>query len=525
MKAPPIYSAGRSFGFGDRAVFFCAVELRPETEDRFATEEEALSWGSLEWWVGGRNLCAHYEGTNLVPNVSWYLLPFFEWLTTNWDYLLHEQRPPVAFDGGNGWETLQKTVSSFYQFSHPSDTNALSAEEEVHAWSERHRLWTCREGGLFPDIVLRRDRDRIEVFWGGDAPTGAPEDYRFVNGAGSARLPPKDVAAVLHDTLREAASFLRNILPTSERVHRLETRVRDLAQPVHREKRLSIMAGLGEKLNAWLPNYRKLQRHLAGFPTACKSWFGGEGEDHLVLTGSCDGALMFGTASPTLQRDDVFALAEHLVKDSSRTKLPKGLAQHASDAPLKGKPYVNGYDLAKLWAEESRLWEKSQAAVDIEAHLASFGVKVNDITLADQDIGGVAAFRTDFNPLILVNTSNPRNQYPSGRRFTLAHELCHLLYDRGLGQAVALISGPWAPPEVEQRANAFAAMLLMPDELVERTFRQIRSDIRRPGRLEVVDAAKKLEVSPNALVHHLGNRRWISREHRLKIESELWEES
>ena len=46
------------------------------------------------------------------------------------------------------------------------------------------------------------------------------------------------------------------------------------------------------------------------------------------------------------------------------------------------------------------------------------------------------------------------------RRFTLAHELCHLIHDRGYGARLAIASGPWAPADVEQRANAFAAMLL-----------------------------------------------------------------
>ena len=519
MKAPPTFSAGRNFGGGDRAVFYCTVELRPEPEDAFASEGDAFSWGSLEWWAGGKNLCAHYEGTNLVPNVSWYLLPFFEWLAGNWDYLFHEQRPPVDYDGGNGWESLQAS-SLPYRFARLSDRDALAAEEENHAWSCRHRLWSCREGGLFPDIVMRRDRDQIEVSWGSEPPAGAPADFRFVNSADAVRLPPENVAAVLYDILREATGFLRTVLPASARVRQLEKRVQNLARPIHREKWLSIMAGLGTKLNQWLPNFRRLHDQLASLPGAFESWFGGEVKKYPVLTGSCEGALMFGTAAPTLQRSDVFALAEHLVRDSSREKLPSGLAQHAADKPIESKPYLSGYLLASLWGEESGLWANSHGAIDIEAHLAGFGVKVADLTLGDQNIGGVAASRTDFNPLILVNTSNPRNKYPSGRRFTLAHELCHLLYDCGLGHAVALISGPWAPPEIEQRANAFAAMLLMPDDLVERTFQEIGANIRQANLDEVIKASKTLRVSPDALVHQLENRRWISHSQRLKIESD-----
>lgn len=48
-------------------------------------------------------------------------------------------------------------------------------------------------------------------------------------------------------------------------------------------------------------------------------------------------------------------------------------------------------------------------------------------------------------------------------RFTLAHELAHLVYDRLAGTWLAQASGPWTPPGRESRANAVAAALLMPE--------------------------------------------------------------
>ena len=47
-----------------------------------------------------------------------------------------------------------------------------------------------------------------------------------------------------------------------------------------------------------------------------------------------------------------------------------------------------------------------------------------------------------------------------GRRFTLAHELCHVLFDRSSARRLSHVSGPWATVRVEKRANAFAAMFL-----------------------------------------------------------------
>jgi Zn-dependent peptidase ImmA (M78 family) len=65
-----------------------------------------------------------------------------------------------------------------------------------------------------------------------------------------------------------------------------------------------------------------------------------------------------------------------------------------------------------------------------------------------------------------------------------------------------MISGPWAPRELEQRANAFAAALLMPPDLLRRTCAV------SPGQFTfdlLLGLAKRLNVSTDALAHHLEN--------------------
>jgi Zn-dependent peptidase ImmA (M78 family) len=99
------------------------------------------------------------------------------------------------------------------------------------------------------------------------------------------------------------------------------------------------------------------------------------------------------------------------------------------------------------------------------------------------------------------------NTEPSGIRFTLAHELCHLLFDREKARPIVHASTPWAERAVEQRANAFAAMLLMPlDRLrlqaVSEDVESLQSDVKR--------LTRKLEVSRTALIRHLANVSKIS---------------
>jgi Zn-dependent peptidase ImmA (M78 family) len=69
-----------------------------------------------------------------------------------------------------------------------------------------------------------------------------------------------------------------------------------------------------------------------------------------------------------------------------------------------------------------------------------------------------------------------------------------------------MISGPWAPRDLEKRANAFAAALLMPPAL-------LRKGLHSDDNLDyegLLALAKRLSVSTDALAHHLANCGLIS---------------
>ncbi len=102
---------------------------------------------------------------------------------------------------------------------------------------------------------------------------------------------------------------------------------------------------------------------------------------------------------------------------------------------------------------------------------------------------------------------HPMNAERGGVRFTLAHELCHILFDREKARSFVHASTPWAEPAVEQRANAFAAMLLMPLDRID--LDQSPKDIEAL-RLKVNKLTKQLEVGRTALIHHLANLDEIS---------------
>lgn len=72
----------------------------------------------------------------------------------------------------------------------------------------------------------------------------------------------------------------------------------------------------------------------------------------------------------------------------------------------------------------------------------------------------------------MINTNGARSRYPSGRRSTCAHELCHLLVDTAGALPAVEVLGGQVQQDLEQRANAFAAELLLPHAQAGRLLRE-----------------------------------------------------
>jgi len=495
-----------AFEAGDPNQFAVRVEFVPNLDPGFATPEEDLSWGRLQVWAGGRNLCEHLDRGEVRKAVEWYLLPALEWFAEAWDFLLHEQRPPVSNSGETAWQSLAQT-------NRPERFDRLGgwdfeADQANAAWTANHCLRTSRSGGLFPDVVIRRWRHEVELSWGETALAGAPDGFRFLHGSGTARVPPDAVARPLYDVLKRAARELADEQAQSSRLKGLLERIQSIANADRQLTRTALLAGLGQRQEDWLKRWlelrNKLGAQLPGFGEVIKQWFEPAGGNPLCVTGCCEAAVMFGSASPTLKDTDVLTLATHLVRSSRKKPSAKWTALTGDPQPLRAaeSPWSAGYRLAREWAEKAGLRHKRDGPVDVQDHLEKMGVSVADIELEDVGTAGLAVYPHQGAPQIFVNRRNPPCQFPSGKRFILAHELCHLLHDRAHGQNLAMISGPWAPKELEQRANAFAAALLMPPDLLKRGLCGRADDLDFRGLLAL---AKRLHVSPDALAHHLEN--------------------
>ena len=130
----------------------------------------------------------------------------------------------------------------------------------------------------------------------------------------------------------------------------------------------------------------------------------------------------------------------------------------------------------------------------------AFGADVAVVAL-DEGFDGLAA-SSDEAKLIVLGTS----QVPARQRFTLAHELGHLLAgdDQGVHLDKDVYDRAQAKDPSEMRANGFASAFLMPEDI-------LRTAVGATGLTEDAFAALScdLQVSPSALAIRLQQLRLI----------------
>jgi len=161
-----------------------------------------------------------------------------------------------------------------------------------------------------------------------------------------------------------------------------------------------------------------------------------------------------------------------------------------------------GQGRALAAAAARRLGEAGRSAADEDLAAAVEAVFGVDVTIAavGADFDGLAASSGGAKIIALATTA-----VPSRQRFTLAHELGHLL--AGDDQEVHLDHDIYSPAQSrdpsEARANSFAAALLMPEA-------GLRAAVGQDGITEqqFTALATDLMVSPSALAYRM-------REHRL----------
>ena len=157
------------------------------------------------------------------------------------------------------------------------------------------------------------------------------------------------------------------------------------------------------------------------------------------------------------------------------------------------------------------------SCIDVRDICIRLGITIDEIEFETDSIRGVALAGEGFSPKIVINLAHVYNSNEEGKRFTIGHELCHILFDRTRARRIAHVSGSWAPRGIEKRANAFAAYLLMPRTLIAGNIVYgNRIDSEKLGRLAGI-----LRVNESPLVEHLYNINLIGDVERARLRSSI----
>ncbi|WP_315780991.1 ImmA/IrrE family metallo-endopeptidase [Bradyrhizobium sp. SZCCHNPS1003] len=475
--------------FGDPSRFEIAMRWVADCQPRDRLPAHGgWSTGELRLTVGNLVLTRHDFTGNDHDAIRWYLLPIFEWLATNWVSLLHEER--FAWRDNHA---VPAATAVFMALRRLIDARSEWEQAEyaaVQGWWARHALRAADSSALFPDLVIRRLVNDVEISWTARQPSYAPDGYRFMVSPGAATLPVSEVAAPLWEALAWVVSSPPADLKADDRKS-----VAELERKIDRLRHLPLAA----LEQAYLPTelFGKVEKardeigmHDCSIRTVAMP----------AITQLDDAVLMFGGVSPSIGLQDTRTLLNLLANQAGGQDSPElaELVDTTIGAPLTA-PFEEGYDLAEDLLDDLNL-AQGTTVIDVRSLVSKLGIRVIERRLHTSTIRGVAIAGAEYHPAIIVNLTSAYNAEEPGRRFTLAHELFHVLYDRERARRITHSSGPWAPPGIEKRANAFAAMLLMPRHLVRHLLPHGTLD-----RDNLFQTAAEMEVGATALLEHLFN--------------------
>ena len=367
--------------FGDPSRFAIDIEFLADPHGgRGAQPAQAASWGAFRIWVHCRNLCEHRAGGALHDAVVWYLLPFLTWLAESWDPLFHEQRLPEATQTRDARRAYLGAVRATLGDPDPHVEQRAVLWQQ---WWSRHSLRSCREGGLFPDLFVRRVLDFAELSWGNQEVPGAPEDCYFTAPNDVRYLNVAEVAEPLYAALSMALSHLEQVgLGGNAAIVRLrDTLVRVTAMPTTRREAWYLYGDPAAKTPE-TDLQAVLRRSAAKVPVLAKGLFESTCRS-LYLDHLSPAVVMFGSASPSITRADTDSLSQVLLDAYAPEGAPSELAPFFRDCPMAEMRvlYEEGYDLALDLLEALGFSGDDSDRVDLNALLEQLRITVAEIVL------------------------------------------------------------------------------------------------------------------------------------------------
>ena len=379
------------------------------------------TWADLQVWVEDTLVWGHLRTTGQTEGITWSWIELLEFLATAWPYLQEEEQYPITFDSVLDEPAHLGELRGKAKLRWRNLPEAQAEEEDaiLRDFTAVHDLAEALQGAYPPSLLLLRQGNTMLA-------ATARQEWTLPFDETMATL------AALGEAILDRAAQLDD--PRS-RIAKDRWNARGGTLPL---MRLAIATSLDE---ATLREVWPIRLDVTPADDAVYE---------LKAT-----ARMIGRQLKPQQLKAILDHIHHTPKGVPLDMTPlweeaeKILQDYAGERPAS-----QGYAVALMLRR--RLGMDTEK-IDPEQVLKNWSVTIQAIGIEDDTIDAVAIWSHNHRTTIFINPNGPRARYPTGKRITLAHEVCHLLIDiRGALPAAEALGGR-VSRRVEQRANAFAA--------------------------------------------------------------------
>ncbi len=400
---------------GDTTSF--ALDLRWPT--KVPDEVRELAWADLYLWVDGL----------VVWNARWTWLDLVEWLARAWPFIFYEENYPFGLVVDAPEKLTQKGV-----MGRVKDLSPIEVEDEIFAYQHRHDMAAGLKGIYLPSVWILPEGSLVRI--SARRPTGKRMESidRWLD------------ASWLDSALNDFADFVFEHTGEDTTGRASLARERWENRRPSPETILRLRSGLTlDQLEEWLPHIDP-QRLLRDPVHGTDSEF-------------TAAARLTTSLTETTRRQVIQAIGQVGKCTTDELDELANQARQVLSAVTNQRPYQQGQRVARWLRTRLKIPEDP---IDPARLLTEWGVLLQDLPPLEHSLDAVACWGSHHGPAVLINPQGKHSRSATGRNATLAHEIAHLLLDRGYRLPAAEVFGGTTPLDLEQRARAFAAELLIP---------------------------------------------------------------
>lgn len=386
------------------------------------------TWGNIQLWIEDTLVWGYLDPDGNTKGIRWSWIELLEFLGNSWPYIVEEEQCPIIFDNNHSrlnrlsdlWGNFKLRLRELKQDEINREDAMFRDFLMVHDFSE------SLYGASVPKLLfLRRGSQMLVATQKQEWILSFSSSLDMLKQLGDAILSRLDDLSDKRSIIARERWEKRELISDLQRWH--------IATGIDSDKLIRVIPFDVESIAA---NDRFYQ-----IKAAARMLNGQVPESEL-------GSLLktIYDLKPSLSSitsdwiEDVMEDARNVLNDCA-----------------SWLPAIQGYQLANMIREKAG---NLKDQFDLDELMRNFCVSIKEINISTRNLDAIAVWGGCINPTVLLNTSGFR--YSTGRRSTLAHEMCHILADReGALPAIEVLGGE-TPLSIEQRADAFAAELLLP---------------------------------------------------------------